>query len=182
MFTDPAKRFTMHEAKNINLVRYCFRQYLDLSLSKTSAYSIGVALLQKTSSQIFLSSDQKRNQSNHNYTPRKAIILHNQINDHWLGMKLIKGVPFFSVEVRHMTIMSNLGTFVKLSMYLTAKSMSSLHHTRNHKHQIFYRSFGEPSITVGLLTWKMRLHIWLCQTKQEKSKRSWKSEVNSSVL
>lgn len=70
MFIDPAKMSTMHEAKNRNLVRYCFRQYLDLSSSKTSAYSIGVALLQKTSSQIFRSSDKKkRNQSNHNYIP-----------------------------------------------------------------------------------------------------------------
>jgi hypothetical protein len=35
-----------------------------------------------------------------------------------------------------MTSMLNLGTFVRFSMYLTAKSMSSLQQARNHKHQL----------------------------------------------
>lgn len=50
MLTGSAKYSPCH------LLSYCCRQYLDLSLSKTSAYSIGVALLQNTSSHIFISS------------------------------------------------------------------------------------------------------------------------------
>lgn len=54
---------------------------------------------------------------------------------------MIKGVPFFSVEVRHMTSMLNLGTFVRFSMYLTPKSMSSLQATTSHQKKKFNRAF-----------------------------------------
>jgi hypothetical protein len=37
-----------------------------------------------------------------------------------------KNIPDVSVDERHMISMSNLGTLVKFSRYLTAKSMSSL--------------------------------------------------------
>lgn len=52
-----------------------------------------------------------------------------------------------------MTSRLNLGTFVRFSMYLTAKPMSSLQHARNHKHQMFSRVFGgEPRMQNGQIT------------------------------
>lgn len=56
----------------------------------------------------------------------------------------MKGVPFLSVEVRHMTSMLNLGTFVRFSMYLTPKSMSSLQETISHQKKNLTEFFGEP--------------------------------------
>ena len=67
-----------------------------------------------------------------------------------------KNIPDVSVDERHMISMSNLGTLVKFSRYLTAKSMSSLSEEQTRR-EIKLKLTQTQSQTCR--TWTEELHL-----------------------